>query len=108
MPLSRNALLVESWNSYRIAPAYGFQAKEGVRANVSARGSSTRSRNGCSPLGAPATARGAAPAEAVSARTAARRKRARARRVGMRLLAAGCGLGRGGLRRCDHDDLPGH
>ena len=65
-PLSRNEALVESWNSYRCAPLTGFQANAGVRVNDRLAGSSTRSRNGFSPVGA-ALVRASAAVEPTSA-----------------------------------------
>src|SRR5665647_3808779 len=51
VPLSRKALLVESWNSYEVAAGTGFHANDGVRWKSAVRGSSERSRNPCSPVG---------------------------------------------------------
>src|SRR3979411_2456764 len=67
MPLSRNVLLVASWNWYVRAPGTGFQAKDGVRLNDVVAGSSARSRKPCSPVG---EERAAEEVVAVAAKTA--------------------------------------
>ena len=78
MPLSRNVLLVESWNWYVRAPGTGFQANDGVRWNDAVAGSSARSRKPCSPVGA------ATPADdgvAVAARSGKGKQRCDAERT---------------------------
>src|SRR5438132_2232625 len=67
MPLSRNVLLVASWNWYVRAPGTGFHAKEGVRRNAVVAGSSARSRKPCNPVG---EERAAEEVVAVAAKTA--------------------------------------
>src|SRR5690242_16457755 len=52
MPLSRNVLLVASWNWYERAPGTGFHANDGVRWNVVVCDSSARRRNPRSAVGA--------------------------------------------------------
>src|SRR5690242_10719787 len=81
MPLSRNVLLVASWNWYLRAPDTGFHANDGVRWNVVVAGSSARSRKPCRPVGAPVAALEVEVATHRKAATAARMAGRRTRTV---------------------------